>query len=338
MTMKAIRVEESTRTVEWLEEHGSCADNLRQELSTIRQAGHGALSNRKLARGSVVAQMPLIHIADKRVFEMYEFSDIHTFQTKHVLMGHQLQVNYCLGHPQSTLLLCPYGPVTSFINHNQTLANVKLKWSDPKRGNHDPTLLERPIEHFAKDSTAKFAMELIATKDIQPNEEVFLDYGDLWEKAWSDHVQNWKPSFADEQYVSAYQLNEDERLLTIFEQIHYPYPSNAELSCDINLFNRIDWGAFQNDGRVILSDHGDKYLDCDVLRHREVNGTTRYTAVANRPSTDTLPERFEKLVDAPREAFRFRDRPYTSDMFLRNAFRQPITIPDEMFPELWMNL
>ena len=44
-----------------------------------------------------------------------------------------------------------------------------------------------------------------------------------------------------------------------------------------------------------------------------------------------------KLVDVPRHAFQYRDRPYTTDMFLRNAFRHDIRIPDHLFPEVWKN-
>jgi len=45
--------------------------------------------------------------------------------------------------------------MSSHVNHNQTLANVKLQWSDPARGNHMPKLLEAPIEHLESDWTAK---------------------------------------------------------------------------------------------------------------------------------------------------------------------------------------
>lgn len=338
MTLKEIRVQDSIRSLEWLQEHGTCGDNLRQDLSTIEQAGNGAFATRNLAKDSIVAQMPLIHISNSSIFDMYHFTDLRSLQTEHKIMQRQLQVNYCLWHTTSTLLLCPYGPGTSLINHNQTLANVKLQWGDPKRGNHEPQLLERPIEHFAKDSTAKLAMELIATRDIEEGEEVFLDYGDEWEAAWQTHVCLWKPIQNADRYISAYQMNEDERLLTVFEQLHYPYPSNVNLYCDVNFFSRIDWVALENEGKVIFTTSNEKFLPCEVLRYREIKSSLRYTAVVTRSATDGEPERFEKLTDAPREAFLFRDRPYSSDMFQPNAFRHPMMIPDEMFPEMWMNL
>ena len=54
---------------------------------------------------------------------------------------------------------------------------MKLKWSDPQRSNHVPELLDMTIEEFAKDTTARLAMDLVATRPIAEGEEVLLDYG-----------------------------------------------------------------------------------------------------------------------------------------------------------------
>jgi len=43
------------------------------------------------------------------------------------------------------------------------------------------------------------------------------------------------------------------------------------------------------------------------------------------------------LIDVPRDAFTYFNRPYTTDMFLANAFRHDIRIPDDLFPEAWRN-
>ena len=44
-------------------------------------------------------------------------------------------------------------------------------------------------------------MEVIATRDIQPHEEVLMDYGAEWEEAWDEHVMNYQPPPVD---VDAY--------------------------------------------------------------------------------------------------------------------------------------
>lgn len=337
-TLKEIRIEEGRRTDEWLREHGTCADNIREGDSTIRQAGRGAFATRLLVKDSVVAPMPLIHISDYANLEMLDL-DSNSIKNltlgQHNRRGMQLSLNYCFGHKYSTLLLCPYGPMTSLINHNRTQANVRIQWADPAKGNHEPQLLERPIEHFARDKTAKLAMELVALRDINPGEELFLDYGSQWEDAWNDHVHNWKPIEGSDIYVSASQLNQSpEPLRTEFGQLHWPYPDNVSLQCDRSFFQHIDYDKFQETGEVEMTDHhGASWHDCEVLRYEEVDGILRYTAVV------LLPEgKNDKLPRAPREAFRFVDSPYTSDMFLPNAFRHPMMIPDDLFPEYWMNL
>mmetsp|Transcript_23323 Transcript_23323/g.47604 ORF Transcript_23323/g.47604 Transcript_23323/m.47604 type:complete len:353 (-) Transcript_23323:999-2057(-) len=44
------------------------------------------------------------------------------------------------------------------------------------------------------------------------------------------------------------------------------------------------------------------------------------------------------LTGIPRRAFLFEDLSYTQDLFLPNAFRHPIGIPDDIFPEAWKNV
>jgi len=341
MTLKEIRIQDGIRTTEWLQEHGTCADNMKEGVSSIRQAGRGAFATRKLLKDSVVAPLPLVHVSDNKIFEMYDFEDLNTHKTQHVLNGYQLMLNYCFGNPKSTLLLCPYGPVAHLVNHNQTQANVKLRWVDSAKGNHEPGLLQKPIEHFARDKTAKLAMELVATRDIQPEEEIFLDYGDEWEAAWQRHVQQWKPFQTFAEYTSSHQFNNStEKLRTVFYQMYRPYPNNVELQCDLRFFRRIDFPLFQQEGLVVIKDrwYGNVWVNCDVLRYREVNGTLRYTAVGYAPADGDRPATQEKLTDAPIEAFRFIDNAYTTDMFLPNAFRRSPMIPDDIFPEYWMNL
>ena len=358
-TLKQIRIADGLRTQEWLDEHGTCGDHIREGPSTIRQAGRGGFTTRSLPRGTIVAALPLIHVSDRNMFEMYKFRDFFNQTDDYTLAGEQLLINYCFGHTSSTILLCPYGPLTSLINHHsdKSRINVGIRWSDSRKGNHDPTLLERPMDFFVADSTAKLAMDLVALRDLKEGEELFLDYGSAWEEAWQRHVEQWsiqRNGTKDKDYVSGYQLTTSPtRLRTEFEQLSNPYPKNVILQCNIKFFRVIDWALWQRKGQVNITDyHGLQWEPCDVLRVRD--GATkwshddsggekdsfRYTAAYSISKDDGNSEdsRHEKLVDAPRQAFRFLDRPYTTDMFLPNAFRHPMMIPDDMFPEYWMNL
>ena len=45
-----------------------------------------------------------------------------------------------------------------------------------------------------------------------------------------------------------------------------------------------------------------------------------------------------EITNAPRGAIRFSNRDYTSDVFLKKAFRHEMILADDVFPEAWKNL
>jgi hypothetical protein len=106
--------------------------------------------------------------------------------------GAQVLTNYCFGHTNSSLLLCPYGNGVNYINHNQTQANVRFRWAEGFGVMHNETLInEGTLEDMSV--TPQLAFDYIALRDIQEGEELFLDYGDSFEAAWQRHVANFKP-------------------------------------------------------------------------------------------------------------------------------------------------
>jgi SET domain len=376
------------RSPEWLNEHGVCADTLRMiEPSTIRQAGRGVVANRFLAKGTVVLPVPLIPIPNRTILELQRqrpptSNTNNNNDTKNgrsyrpsslssTMTHYQLLLNYCLGHAESSVLLSPYGPGFSLINHNQTLANVKLQWADPERSNHHPHLLQLPVKSLLNQlkrpttsttttSTGHggLAMEVVALRNIVPGEEIFLDYGTAWEAAWQNHVKHWNPVAGADMYRSAERMNQQKDLdtaflLTVFDQVVFrPYPSNVVLkfNTDFIVLNpRLATPATTT--TTITS----KWMDCDILQWRKDKKFRGglYTIVVRSPSTTTTmamdgskmtntnkknPGQYQLVKDVPREAFQFVNRPYTSDMLLPNAFRHDIRIPDEIFPERWKNL
>jgi hypothetical protein len=44
------------------------------------------------------------------------------------------------------------------------------------------------------------------------------------------------------------------------------------------------------------------------------------------------------ITHIPWKAIRFFNRPYTSDVFLKQAFRHEMGLPDGVWPKAWMNL
>ncbi|KAI2497402.1 hypothetical protein MHU86_17113 [Fragilaria crotonensis] len=253
MGLVNFRKQQSTRSLEWLQEHGICADNLREGVSEIPQAGRGAFATRFLKRGAIVAPLPLIHVPSRERLEMFQpdFS-VENVVNKTKAVGQQLLVNYCFGHRHSTMLLCPYGLLTGLINHART-PNVKLQWSDSRRSSHAPEWLNKTIEEFAKHKFAVLSMELVALRDIEPDEEVVLDYGEEWEAAWDAHVASWSPVEGAASYVSSSELNEgnETRILRAdYQQFSKPYPKTVHIRFDL-AFAKENWKADWESGALL---------------------------------------------------------------------------------------
>jgi hypothetical protein len=313
--------QESTRSIEWLEENGICGDNFRPGASEIPQAGGGAFATRALAKGAIVAPVPLIHIPFRKKFEMEN--------------QHQLLLNYCFGHRQSTVLLCPYGVMASYVNHNRKRPNVKIKWPSelPRSSNHEPDWLGISVNDLwnTKEHSG-LAFEMVALRDIDEGEEILLDYGVEWEAAWQKHVKEYKAPQAE--YISATILNKAETLRTPEEQRRSPYPPNAQLMMEAAFVQSLDWQSERwSRSRETLLEwkrvvRGSKLLKCEILGRKNGLYMVRFRYGENDHDADGI----------PRVAFEFKDKPYAGDLHLSNAFRHDIRIPDKMFPRAWKNI
>jgi len=315
------------RPVEWLTTEGLCLDNLREGDSTIPQAGRGAFATRMLPKGSLVAPAPLIHICDSND---YMFEDDKE----------QLLLNYCFGHRSSSILLCPYGSGNSLINHSSEQANAEIHWSTSRFHSND--WLERTAEEICNEPERGLMFDIIAKRDILPGEEVFLHYGQEWEDAWNAHVEEWQQPEDSENYISAHALNQTELVLkTHFDEVDFRYPENVFTECYIPLNFEEDFPdantktVYHKDYDGYVSNHD--LLHCILVRRESNNGTDFYKVAITMTNDD---ETFYKMFvhDVPREAIKFSNHKYTSDMFLEDAFRHEIMISDEIFPESWKDL
>jgi hypothetical protein len=334
-----------SRSIEWLEEHGICADNLHFGESTLPQAGHGAFASRALRKDKPILPVPLIHIPYRSIMNMYHLDPSTLVPDMDRPRQPQLLLNYCLGHRDSTMLLSPYGPAFGLINHNQTLVNVRLQWASPKRSQHIPERLDEDVSNFEQYTSAQLAMELVATRDIDPGEEIFLDYGDEWETAWQEHVTRWKPPQEADNYQSAYEMNQefDHIFRTEFEQMHDPYPSNVMLKFHKYFYDDHFRDQWLENHPHPFHEHLNEWQErtsvpCDVLRREQDDSRVLYAiAIVENSEPDEEPE-WRIIEDVPQEAIFFQDQPYSTDMFLENAFRHDIRIPDDIFPGKWKNL
>jgi hypothetical protein len=165
----------------------------------------------------------------------------------------QLMLNYCYGHEQSSVLLFPYGVFVNYINHAPStsessdgpVANVKLQWSERLMNTTTSTNSDlrslTPSRLWEQSTTPEgLVLELVALKDIQPDEEILLDYGSIWSKAWKEHSDQYPDSILkladdhtlEKEYSPAYIMDDVvTNLRTAEEQVQFPYPENVFTAC-----------------------------------------------------------------------------------------------------------
>jgi SET domain len=340
----------SVRDVQYLQEHGTCMDHLVVQPSTIPVAGRGAFAKRDLPAGSIVAPVPLIHLPNRKVLNMYAASSVLNIETDQFErdptqpIHQQLLLNYCFGHGDSTLLLCPYGIVSSLINHAPAdaevgpTANVKIVWSNKTTAH--PEWRDKPIEEWAYAYQTGLGFEYVALRDIAAGEEVFVDYGNEWQQAWDEHVENWKPV---ERLVD--KLNDDfDSILPTEDEWHWSVGDLTDDSQAVNLWCYNVYRELQG-----LPSAPEVAYPCKVILRQDVDGSALYTAEilerrqnVDDDDDDVCEEFFDEILWAvPRDAFAFGGlyhvfdtREYASTW----TFRHDLRVPDELMPDAWKNL
>ena len=360
---------DATRSVEWLQQNGKCIDHIVPGQSTIDGAGHGAFAKRDIPTGTIITGSPLHHVPTKRLFYMYDYEETESGANKRTetKIGEQVSVNYCFGHEDSTMLLCPYGAGVNYINHNQTLANVKVQWAEHGATGHDSAWLSIIPENMMYKYTPSLAFDYVSTRAIKEGEELFLDYGSEWEAAWQQYVQSWSPPDHWQDYISATQYNklyETAPLRTYEESTKDPYPDNLQLRCHYNLIEdhwRQKWmqerEMHREDTGVFKWTNDEKGYPCDIVERKVVRtkkylkeheqeqtssspGDLRYDVIIYVIEDDAETDEYEEEIEVfgvPREGLSFVDVPYSTDMHLLDTFRQPIGIPEAIMPHAWRN-
>lgn len=300
-------------------------DNIKEGNSTNPDAARGAFANRFIPKGGLVAPAPLIHIHDYNTMKVYLPKDDESNPGKFVPnrdgpFMFQLLMNYCFGHEQSTLLLCPYGLLTAFINHSHENPNTRIQWSQQMR---HPEWREKPISEWWEIYHTGLQIDFVALRDINEDEEIFIDYGAAWESAWQEHVKHFVPR---KNYIPSFELNE-------LVDIDYRTADDQDYEAnDVFLMCRawyVKQFVKQNDDshcRVLKKLGNDRYL----VQLMEVNYFDKegYTEMTEG----------RLLWNVPSDALFFVDIPYTRDHYQLNAFRHAMMIPDDMFPDVWKNI
>lgn len=217
-----------------------------------------------------------MHIPDRSYLSMYEFQQPNPeeyptwFDRVGEPVGSQVALNYCIGHPESTILLFPYSPKVNYINHNQTMANVEIRWAAHGKLGHDDKWLKIQPEGMEFEFGTRVAIEYVATKDIKAGDEIFLDYGDAWESAWLEYVKNWKPP--SQAYLSAAEWNKLMKPIRVKEkQKHFPYPENLQIRCHVHLLDK-KWKFLEKDKGWLR--HGDDLFEDYMLVYGKLRQST----------------------------------------------------------------
>lgn len=233
------------------------------------------------------------------------------------------------------------------INHSDK-PNAKIVWST--HANHQKTWLDLEPAQLLDDDHMYLGLmfEIVATRDIAPDEEVFIDYGPEWTAAYEKHVKEWNAKIASgeiskEWPLRAVDMNDQyasKPFKTAAEIEKDPYPENVQLKAflllqDTKNAGTMDdpklWGEAENETAY----HHEHLFDITVVDHAKGDDGSYIYKVrwTNHLGKSTV------VDGVPHAALLFVDKPGTSDHFTENAFRHYIGIPDEIFPKgPWRNL
>ncbi len=333
------------RSLDWLAENGRCLDNIRPGKSQIPQAGQGAFASRHVSNGAVITTSPVVHFK-RTALEIFKSKDMNQVMTETWYEGMQLMWNYCYGHPQSSLVLFPYSPTVNYINHGGDYHNAILQWSTLP--NHRSDWFDRsPNELVETEAHAGLILEVVATRDISPGEEILLDYGENWATAWAYHAENWRPREQDSSYKPASVFNDiTKSVRTLDEQKYNPYPDNIYTACWVSTYETpeesIRGVMFEWQYTKEIYDRSDNAIRCDILERYEQFADLKDSVSMHQDFYEVLVHQSVNkkilLRNVPRRAIQFFDVKYTSDQSLRSAFRHEIGFPERLVPDAWRDM
>ena len=210
-------------------------------------------------------------------------------------------------------------------------------------------------------------LDIVATRDISPGEEIFIDYGKEWEDAWNDHVKKYKSPCKDGEIcfkssrAVAY-MNDDK-----FNPIYHEWSDDHFTACYQDQMPTDDgsliflmpetsdpetYAHFSNTGtyyrNISFNDEGfdlafvqSKWHPCKILRGEKLDGVFDVVYFTIETASDELRKGsnvLRRMRTLPKEYIWFRNKPFKSDMHWEHAFRHEIKIPDSIFPTHWKDL
>lgn len=352
------RYPDMIRPMEWLSTHGYCLDTLQMKESKIPYAGRGAFAKRKFHRGEIITLTPMLHIANKDLLNMYNIETVidpvtgqksNDYRKQGGIIGQQILLNYCFGHPESTLLLFPLGSHVGLINH-QTTPNAFITWSRVKDNglSNQHKYQDYTVKQLIEVNKVVIVMKVVALKDIEPDEEITIHYGEPWETAWTTYMNQWesfKAGYPHPLQAEDLRIQYQNKPLQTRETMDLdPYPPDIATACFLHT-RRLPDGVPNRDGPLEIRmwdepENDDLYRASRLFVVQVLNRVEtgdhffyNYTVLAK-----VAVNKFQEVVNVPHAACTFVGRPYTSDIHTSGAFRHSIAIPDVDFPQAWRDL
>ena len=152
----------------YLQEHGICLSHVYVAPSLIPKAGRSLFAKKNFVKGELIYLSPVLVLPKHEVVEANNFT---------------ILLNYCVSPPSDVdIALLPIG-ITAMLNHQpSSLANVNYHWNDTTAVNKDPNELLLDVNSF------KLNFVYFDSRDIDKGEELTINYGDHWVKAWNDFI------------------------------------------------------------------------------------------------------------------------------------------------------
>mmetsp|Transcript_24650 Transcript_24650/g.37363 ORF Transcript_24650/g.37363 Transcript_24650/m.37363 type:complete len:604 (-) Transcript_24650:64-1875(-) len=343
-----------------------CLDNVRIGESQVANAGKGLVAAKSISKDDIVLSSPVVPIHRRDLFG----DGTSTGKTASGINNYQLMLNYALGHEDSDLLLLPYGPFVNYINGSGgsagQKANAVLKWHKtgekemeaPRRLQfHHHELFSEYAKAVTETHGKGLVIDIVALDNIGAGEEIFLDYGEAWTKAYEEHVKRYQaPSDAStyrtaDQWFHNKKLNPNPEFLKTVEELKTdPYPNNLQTICYYDSDAKIEkvdeatntsyavWDDFPSPPHECMRpcnilerypdpEDEDRMLYTAEMMHFE--GEEKYWFCNMRPGKHIA-------RDVDYDGILIVDKAYTHDIFLEQAFRHEIGVPDDFFPREWL--
>lgn len=181
-----------------LNETGFCLSDVYIAESTRPLAGKGLFAKRPFSKGEIVTMSPVLPIK----------MDIISESKKDSILA-----NYVISYPGSAVAMFPLG-IASMINHIPCddisgCNNVVMEWlnwteftsagkqarehareggMDTAAGTTSSLTTHIELSSLFDGSRAQLDISFVATRDIHTGEEIFLNYGNAWEREWNQYT------------------------------------------------------------------------------------------------------------------------------------------------------